>query len=106
MVTKAFLLQFNAFHVIVHLNFLNPWGTCLQRAYFLREGYLFQWNVEEREPRSSCFPRRETYRCAFHDDFRFELVKMKHLHFKKVSLKFSEQIRYLVTLLQSVFCSF
>ncbi len=104
--TNAFLQQFNFSHVIVPRNFLNPWDTCLRKACFLREGYLCQWNDGRREPKSSCFPMREIYRSVFLGGFHFELVKMKHLHFKKVSLQFFQQIPYLLTLLQIVFSPF
>ncbi len=101
-VPKASLKSFHASLVIVIPSYHNPLDTCPRKACFLKEGYLFRLNDGEIMPRSSCFPRREICRWLDRGGFHFELVKMKHVHFKKVSPQFSQQILFILTLLQLI----
>ena len=93
----AFLLAFSVFIRIVTLSFLTPWGTYPRKAYSWTRVFLFQWNVLEKGPKNWGFLRPRIYRSIFLNDLHSELVKMKHLHFRKVSLQFFRQIPSLQT---------
>ncbi len=101
-VPKASLQPFNSFLVIVIPSCHNPLDTCPRKACFLKGGFLSQSNDGEIAPRSSCFPRRVICRWLDRGGFHFELVKMKHVHFNKVSPQFSQQILFILTLLQLI----
>ena len=72
------------------------------KACFLRWEYLFQLSDDEIGPMSPYFTRRWIFTDSEVDDCRLKLVKMKHLHFKKVGLRSSLLSPSLLT---SSFCS-
>lgn len=96
--TKAFLRCFRAFLKIALMSQNTLWGTCLRIACSQRGEFLSRWNAEGREPKSLSFLRPGICHEICPGGFHFELVKMKHLHFKTVSLLFSQISLYLQTL--------
>ena len=96
---EAFPRWLIGFLMIALLNLIIPLDTCLLKACFWKVGFLFRLNDDEKGPVSSYFQVQVIFRSFDLGGFHFELVKMKHLHFKKVSPLFSLLFLSLMTLL-------
>lgn len=82
----------------IYWSFHHPWDTCLMKACFQKWAFPFKWSGGGEKGQESCLIQwSETFPAPEIAGLGLELVKMKHLHFQRVSLQFFKIFLCLLT---------